>query len=79
MNSLGAGAFGSLQQFFRNQVAVPGRRGSYCNGFIGKAYVPCVDISLRINRDRPDAQPVRRMDNAAGDFTAVGYEKLIEH
>ena len=74
-----AGAFCCLYQLLRNQVTVSRGRWPYCKGFIGKTDMPRVDIRLGIYRDRPDTHAFRRMDNAAGDFTAVGDEYLIKH
>ena len=36
-------------------------------------------IGIGIDRDRADAEPPGRADDAAGDFTAIGNEDLRKH
>jgi hypothetical protein len=36
-------------------------------------------ISLRIDGDRPHSQPLRGLDDPAGDFAAIGDEDGFEH
>lgn len=46
--------------------------------FIGQAHVARVAICIRIHRHGGDAQAAAGGDDAAGDFTAIGDQHLVE-
>ena len=47
--------------------------------FIRHAHVQRVAIRVRVDGHRGDAQPTRGADDAAGDFSAIGDQQLVEH
>src|SRR5258708_16146744 len=49
------------------------------DGFVGHRDMARQAVGVGIDRDGLDAQPPRRLDDAAGDLAAVGYEDLGEH
>ena len=38
-----------------------------------------IAVRLRIDRDAGDPYPMRRFEDAAGDFAAIGNEDFFEH
>jgi hypothetical protein len=38
-----------------------------------------VAIGIGVDRDRPDAEPLQRAEDAAGDLAAIGDQDRVEH
>jgi hypothetical protein len=49
------------------------------NGFIRHLDVECIPVGIGENRYSADTQAFGGLENAAGDFTAVGNEYFLKH
>ena len=56
-----------------------GLRGPDVDGFVRHFDVESLAVGIGINSDRFDAHLARGLDDAAGNFTAVGNQDLLEH
>src|SRR5260370_418474 len=61
------------------EVALGGAWRAHADGFIGKAYVQRIPISLAVNRDSSYAQLFAGTDDPQGDFTAICYKDFLKH
>ena len=48
-------------------------------GGVGQCHVASVRVCVRIDGNGLDTKPPRRLNNAAGDFTSIGYKQRIKH
>ena len=79
MDRLGAGRLAGVNDLVDREIGLS--RGRRTNGdrLIGHFDVERILIGFRIDGDGLDAHAARRLDDAAGDFTAVGDEDFLEH
>src|SRR5882672_2564605 len=49
------------------------------HGFVGQLHVARLAVGIGVDGHRPDAHLAGRLDDAAGDFAAVGNKYLAEH
>ena len=61
------------------EVAFRARRGADANRLVGQLDVQRINIRLRINRERPDAEFLAGADNAQRDFAAIGDQNFLKH
>jgi len=61
------------------QVAVRAAGGADADGFIGKADVKGIPVSLGVNGNGGDLQFLAGADHAQRNFTSIGDENLSEH
>ncbi len=79
VNGLGVGSLcGSNNALLREIALARGRRADM-DRFIGEPDVSSIDIGVGINGDRADAHAPCRMDDPAGDFSAIGDQYLRKH
>ena len=64
---------------FHVQITLPrgGRTEAYRH--VSHAHMTCVSISIAVDRDSCDVQPVERAQDAHGDLSPVGDEHAIKH
>jgi hypothetical protein len=79
MHRLRAGLQARLHDGIAEQIRFGRRRRPEAHGFIGHFDMQRGRIGVGINRDGLDAHFARGLDDAAGDFTTVGDEDLVEH
>ncbi len=79
MDRLRAGALRGGDDLVDHQIAFARRRRADEHGFVGHAHVAAHGVGFGIDRDGGDAHAARRLDDAAGDFAAIGDEDLVEH
>ena len=79
MHRLRAGLLRDFEDARGVQVALACRRRADAHSLIRERDVHRVAVGLGIDRDRSDAQPAERADDAAGDFAAIGYQDFSEH
>ncbi len=78
MNGLRAAVAGGGQNLVGAQIAVAGGGGADVIGGIGLGHMGAVAVCLRMDGDGGDAQIPAAVENAAGDFTAIGNKDLAE-
>ena len=61
------------------EVALLCRRGADPHGVVRLLDMQRFRVGIGVDGDRSDAESTRRLDHAAGDFTAVGDQKGLEH
>ena len=71
--------FGRADDLRDVQVTFARSRRPDANGFIGESHVERVPVGFGIDRDRGNAQFLARIDDAQGDFTAIGNEDFSKH
>ena len=79
MNGLGAGLPGRGDDFFADQIGLPRRRRADANGLIGETDMARPGVGLGKHRDRANAHAPGGLDDAAGDFAAIGDQDFVEH
>ncbi len=62
-----------------HEVAVARRGAADVHGLVGHRNVPRIGIGIRIDRNCPDAQSPRGLDDPASDLAAIGDQNLREH
>ena len=55
------------------------RRGTDAHRLVGQPHMARAGIGLGIHGDGADAHAPRGLDDAAGDFTAIGNQDFCEH
>jgi hypothetical protein len=61
------------------KVRLARRRRPDRHGFVGELDVARAAVGFRVDRDRPDAHPVRALHHAARNLAAVGDQDFLEH
>ena len=79
MDRVGAGLLAGGDDLVHRQVGLAARRRADEHRLVGELDVERVAVGLGVHGDRGDAQPPRRLDDAAGDLAAVGDQDLLEH
>ena len=79
MHGLGAGTLAGFDDLVGDEVGLAGCGRAEQYGFVGQTHVAGVGVGLGINGDGADAQATGGLDDAAGDFSAVGNQDLSEH
>jgi len=77
MDGIRARAFGDIDDFCRVQIAFPRRGRADRKGFIGHFHMQRTGIGIGINRHGGDPHVAAGMNNAAGDFAAVGDQDFL--
>jgi hypothetical protein len=75
MDRLRAGLLGGGDDTLADQIAFACRRGPDVHRFIGHADVQRSRVRIGVDRNRANAEPLRRTDHAAGDLAPVGDEE----
>ena len=79
MHGFGAGLLASLDDLLGHEIALRGRRRADMHRLVGHLDMHRVAVGVGIDRDRRDAHPARRLDDAAGDLAAIGDQDFLEH
>lgn len=79
MDGLRAAAVGDVQDQVPAQIGFRRRSRAQPVGLVGQLDEAGVGVGVGMDGDGGDAERARGLDHAAGDFTAVGDEYLIEH
>ena len=79
MHRVGAGDLAGRKQRGDVEVAVLRRRRPDADALVGKPHMHGVGIGGGMHRNGGDAELLARAQHAKRDFTAVGYEDLVEH
>ena len=79
VNRLCPRIFGGLDDALPTQIAVFGRVAANVHGFAAHLHVFSMGVGVRIHRHCFDGQPGAGRSHAAGDFSAVRDQYLIEH
>ena len=79
MDRLGAGLLRRVEDAIDDEIRLARRRRPDQHRLVGESHVTRVRVRFRIHRDGGDTHLPRGLDDATGDFTAVGYEDLLEH
>ena len=79
MDGIGARRFGRGHDLRAVEIGLGGLRRADADGLVGHVHMERVAVGLGIDGDGGDAEPSRRLDDAAGDFAPVGDQKLGEH
>ena len=79
MDGLRAGLLRRLDDLVHHEIGLCGGRRPDQNGFVGHLDMHRVAIRLGEDGHRLDAHPLRSLDDAACNFTAVGDEDFFEH
>ena len=78
MDRVGTGIDRGLDDRLAAQIAVRRRRPAQGHGDRGHGDVQRATIGVGVDRDRLDAEPIERGDDAAGDLPTVGDEHALE-
>jgi hypothetical protein len=79
MDRVGAGDLGGADDRRHAQVAVGAARRADADVLVGEAHVQRVFVRLRVHSHRLDAELTAGVDDAQGDFAAIGDEDFLEH
>ena len=79
MHGLGAARLAGGHDLVDHQIAFGGGRRPDGDCRVGHLHVQGVLVGLRIDGDRLDAHVARGLDDAAGDFAAIGDQDALEH
>ena len=79
MDALGAGVLRNLQDGLGLQIAFGSGRRADMDRLVRHLNMHRLPVGIRIDRDRPDAEAPRRLDDAAGDLAAIGDQDGLEH
>src|SRR5205807_8292573 len=61
------------------QITFRARRRADANCFVGKLHEQRIDVRVRINRKRANAELLARANDAQRNLTAIGNQDLFEH
>ncbi len=78
-NASGSGQTAGVNHAVHRQVRFARRRRSNAHCLIGQGDMASILVGLGIDRDRLDAHAASRLQDAAGDLTAVGNQDFLEH
>jgi hypothetical protein len=79
MHRLGSGLPAGLDDLLDDEIGLRRRRRPDGDRLVRHLDVQGIAVCLGIDRDRGNAQPACRPDDAAGDLAAVGDQDLLEH
>src|SRR5690606_32825016 len=79
MNGLGPCRLARFDDLVRDQVGFRRGRGPDMHRLVRHAHEGRTRIGIRIDRNGLDAHAARGLDDAAGDFAAIGDQYLLEH
>ena len=77
MHRLGAGLLAGRDDPVGLQVALAAGRGADVHGLVGQLDMARVPVGVGVDGDGRDAHLLRGLDDAAGDFAAVGDQDLL--
>ncbi len=78
MHSLGARLLAGLENALDDEIGLGRRRWADQDGLVRHFHVQRFLVGFRVDGNRLDAHLAGGLDDAAGDFTAVGDEDLLE-
>ena len=73
---------GSLDRghhFVDNDIRLVGRGRADMHSLVSHFHMQRAAVGVGINRDRRNPHPPGGLDHAAGNFTAIGDQNLLEH
>jgi hypothetical protein len=79
MHRVGTGRLAGLDDLVRQQIGLGGRRRTDVHRLVGHFHVQRAGIRIGVDRHRLDPQRLGTLDNATGNFAAIGDEDGIEH
>ena len=79
MHGLGAGLLASLHDLLDQQVGLGGGGRADVHLLVGHFHMEGARVGVGIDRHGPDTHAAGGLDDAAGDFAAIGDENLLEH
>ena len=79
MNGLGAGLFGSTDDFVDIQIGLLGLGWTDVDRFVGQVTVEAAAVCVGVDRNRVDPHAVAGPDNTNSYFATVGNENFIKH
>ena len=79
MDGLRAGVAAGLHDFVDQQIGLRRGRRAQMHRLVGHLDMERVLVGVGIDGDRLDAHLAGRLDDAAGDFTAIGNQDFLEH
>ena len=79
MHCFGIGLLAGLDDFLDGKIRFGRGRRADADRLIRHADERRISIRLRIGGDAGNAHPMRRLEDAAGDFAAIGDEDFLEH
>ena len=79
MHRLGAGRLARGDDLVGDQIGFGRRRRPDMHRLIGHLHKGRARVGVRIDRDGSDAHAARGLDDAAGDFAAIGDQDFLEH
>ncbi len=79
VDGLGAGLLAGGDDLFDREIGLRRRRRPDRDRLVGHFDVQGVLVGVRIDRNGPNAQTPRGLDDSAGDFTAIGDQDFLEH
>ena len=79
VHRFGAGRLAGGDDLVDREVGIAGRRAADVDGLVGELDVHGVAIGIGIDRDGADAHALGSLDDATGDFAAIGNEDGGEH
>jgi hypothetical protein len=79
VDGLGAGRLAGGDDRVGEQIAFGRGRGAEPHRLVRHVDMRVSRVGVRIDGDRLDAHLLRGLDNAAGDFAAVGDQDFFEH
>ncbi|MCY1296404.1 hypothetical protein D9M70_457900 [compost metagenome] len=79
MNGIGAGLADRVDDLVDDDIGLGRRRGADMHRLVRHAHMHGLAVGVGVDRDGGDAELLCGLDDAAGDFTAVGDEDFLEH
>ena len=79
MHRLRARAPGGLDDLLGHEIALAGRRGADMHRLVGHRDMARAAVGVGVDGHGLDAEPPRRLDDAAGDLAAIGDQDLGKH
>ena len=79
MDRIGAGLDAGIHNGIGQKIGLSGRRRTDTHGLVGHLHMQRAFVGIGVNRHRPDPHCTCGLDDAAGNFTAIGNKDGIEH
>ncbi len=79
MHRLGAARPAGRDDLVDHEIALGGRRRPDVNGAVGHLHMEGILVGVGIDRNRLDPHAPRGLDDATGDFAAIGDQNALEH
>ena len=79
VHRLGAGAPARLDDLLGDQIGFTRRSRAEQHRLVGQADMAGVGVGVRIDSDGAYAHAAGGLDDAAGDFSAVGNKNFVKH